>query len=65
MLKSRPKAKVVIIGGGYIGMEVASCIQPYSPGSITMVFPEDHVMARALPAIIAEFYEAKYGQRHG
>lgn len=59
-LKAKPDARVVLIGGGYIGMETAACLTAHTPASITMVFPEEHIMARAFPPEIAAFYEARY-----
>lgn len=55
-----PDARVVLVGGGYIGMETAACLTAHSPKSITMVFPEDCLMARAFNADLAAFYEARY-----
>jgi len=54
------KKKVVIIGGGYIGMEAAACLTNHETESITMVFPEKHLMSRAFTPEIAGFYEKKY-----
>lgn len=50
---------VVIIGGGYIGMEVAAAAITVGC-EVTMVFPETHMMSRLFTKEIAEPYEAFY-----
>ncbi|XP_020572585.1 monodehydroascorbate reductase 4, peroxisomal, partial [Phalaenopsis equestris] len=49
----------VVIGGGYIGMECAAALVT-SRIKVTMVFPEEHCMARLFTPKIADFYEAYY-----
>jgi NADPH-dependent 2,4-dienoyl-CoA reductase/sulfur reductase-like enzyme len=51
---------VVIVGGGYIGMEVAAGLAGHPGLSTTMVFPEDRLMARLLTPQLAAFYEQYY-----
>lgn len=50
---------VVIMGGGYIGMEVAAAAVTVGC-KVTMVFPEEHMMSRLFTPEIAEKYEAVY-----
>lgn len=52
--------RVVIVGGGYIGMEVAAGLAGHPGLSLTMVFPEDRLMARLLTPQLAAFYEQYY-----
>eukprot|EP00877_Chromochloris_zofingiensis_P009363 jgi/Chrzof1/4680/Cz14g22170.t1 len=51
--------KAVVIGGGYIGLEVSAglCLQGLE---VTMVFPEPHVMPRLFTPELAAFYEKFY-----
>lgn len=48
--------KLVVIGGGYIGMEVAAGATAWNLDT-TMVFPEPHIMPRLFTPSIAEKYE--------
>eukprot|EP01084_Bolivina_argentea_P298367 514144_1 len=57
----------VVIGGGYIGMEVtSSLIRSGCMKKVTMIFPEQHMMAanRLFNDQIAEFYHELY-ERNG
>lgn len=51
--------QVVVIGGGYIGLEVAAGLSLHEGVSVTMVFPEPHLMARLFTPEIAAFYEVR------
>lgn len=51
--------KVVIVGGGYIGMEVAAAAVAWNLDT-TIVFPEDHLLQRLFTPTLAEKYEALY-----
>lgn len=51
--------KLVVIGGGYIGMEVAAAATAWKLDT-TMIFPEPHVMPRLFTPSIAERYENLY-----
>ncbi|KAK9857184.1 hypothetical protein WJX84_003040 [Apatococcus fuscideae] len=55
--------EVVVVGGGYIGMEVSSMLTPHGL-NITLVFPEDRLMSRLFTPDIAAYYE-KYYQDKG
>lgn len=49
--------QVVVVGGGYIGLEVAAGLSMHPGVSVAMVFPEPHLMARLFTPDIAAFYE--------
>ncbi|GMP29280.1 hypothetical protein CsSME_00004455 [Camellia sinensis var. sinensis] len=49
----------VVIGGGYIGMECAASLV-INKINVTMVFPEEHCMARLFTPKIASYYEDYY-----
>ncbi|KAJ3690570.1 hypothetical protein LUZ61_019734 [Rhynchospora tenuis] len=51
--------KVAIIGGGYIGMEVAAATTGWNLDT-TIIFPEDHIMSRLFTPSIARKYEELY-----
>ncbi|KAJ4783939.1 Monodehydroascorbate reductase [Rhynchospora pubera] len=51
--------KVAIIGGGYIGMEVAAAATGWNLDT-TIIFPEDHIMSRLFTPSIAHRYEELY-----
>mmetsp|Transcript_9943 Transcript_9943/g.26470 ORF Transcript_9943/g.26470 Transcript_9943/m.26470 type:complete len:511 (+) Transcript_9943:135-1667(+) len=51
--------KVVCLGGGYIGMEVAAAARMMG-ADVTMVFPDDHFMPRLFTPELAARYEQKY-----
>eukprot|EP00252_Welwitschia_mirabilis_P015506 TRINITY_DN340_c0_g1_i1.p1 TRINITY_DN340_c0_g1~~TRINITY_DN340_c0_g1_i1.p1 ORF type:complete len:523 (+),score=110.07 TRINITY_DN340_c0_g1_i1:123-1691(+) len=60
LVSSMEKAhKVVIIGGGYIGMEVAAACSSWKLDT-TVIFPEQHLMPRLFSASIASKYEKLY-----
>ncbi|KAF6255444.1 monodehydroascorbate reductase [Scenedesmus sp. NREL 46B-D3] len=54
--------KAVVVGGGYIGLEVAAGLSMHGL-DVTMVFPDDHLMARIFNAELAAFYEAYYAAK--
>lgn len=54
--------KVVIVGGGYIGMEVAAAATAWDVDT-TLVFPEDHVMPRLFTPAIARHYHELYEKK--
>ncbi|KAL8503439.1 hypothetical protein ACS0TY_022255 [Phlomoides rotata] len=51
--------KVVVVGGGYIGMEVAAATAGWKLDT-TIVFPEDHLMPRLFTPFLAQKYEELY-----
>lgn len=54
--------RVVIIGGGFLGMEVAAVLQQMAVGT-TLVFPEPHLCERLFTTRMATFFETYYRQR--
>jgi monodehydroascorbate reductase (NADH) len=48
--------QMVVAGGGYIGLEVAAALSLHGV-EVSMVFPEDRLMARLFTPELAAFYE--------
>lgn len=61
-LESLGSGKVVIVGGGYIGLECAAALVGWGL-DVTMVFPEAHCMSRLFNAELASWLEAEYAAR--
>ncbi|KAI3453755.1 hypothetical protein Pfo_010418 [Paulownia fortunei] len=60
LISSLEKAKkVVVVGGGYIGMEVAAAAVGWKLDT-TIIFPEDHLMTRLFTPSLAQKYEELY-----
>ncbi|KAF3775700.1 Monodehydroascorbate reductase 4 [Nymphaea thermarum] len=59
VMQSSTGGSAVVIGGGYIGMECAAALVTNNI-AVTMVFPEEHCMARLFTPEIAAFYEEYY-----
>ncbi|KAL6556412.1 Monodehydroascorbate reductase, chloroplastic/mitochondrial [Orobanche gracilis] len=60
LISSLEKAeKVVVVGGGYIGMEVAAAVAAWKVDT-TIIFPEDHLMTRLFTPSLAQKYEQLY-----
>ncbi|XP_072978098.1 monodehydroascorbate reductase 5, chlorplastic [Typha angustifolia] len=55
--------KVAVIGGGYIGMEVAAAATGWNLDT-TIIFPDDHIMPRLFTPSLAHRYEVLY-QKNG
>ena len=53
--KLRPGAKLVIVGGGYIGLEVASVAVQHGL-DVTVLEMEDRILARVTSPAMSEFY---------
>lgn len=51
--------RVVVVGGGYIGMEVAAAAVAWKLDT-TIIFPEDHLLQRLFTPSLAEKYEQLY-----
>jgi NADPH-dependent 2,4-dienoyl-CoA reductase/sulfur reductase-like enzyme len=60
---AREGARIVVIGGGFIGSELAAALTGVG-AQVTMVFPEAGVAARVLPAALARFV-GDYYREHG
>ncbi|XP_050368159.1 monodehydroascorbate reductase, seedling isozyme-like [Argentina anserina] len=58
-IRAKKKGKVVVIGGGYIGLEVGAAMR-INQFDVTMVYPEQWCMPRLFTREIAAFYEAYY-----
>ncbi|EXB37294.1 Monodehydroascorbate reductase [Morus notabilis] len=60
LISSLEKAKkVVVVGGGYIGMEVAAAAVGWKLDT-TVVFPENHLLQRLFTPSLAQRYEELY-----
>jgi 3-phenylpropionate/trans-cinnamate dioxygenase ferredoxin reductase subunit len=55
-------AKVVVVGGGFIGLEVASAARA-GGRSVTVVEAADRLMARAVGPVVSEFYRRAHRRR--
>lgn len=51
--------KAVVIGGGYIGTETAAVLNQHGL-KVTMIVPEDRILARFATADIASFFQNKF-----
>lgn len=58
-IKAKKGGKAVIVGGGYIGLELGAVMQ-LNKLDVTMVYPEPWCMPRLFTAGIAAFYEGYY-----
>ncbi|KAA8500046.1 Monodehydroascorbate reductase [Porphyridium purpureum] len=58
-LKANAGKTVVVVGGGYIGMEVGAAAQLMGL-KVKLVFPEEHVMPRLFTPALAQYYEKFY-----
>lgn len=61
-LKEKPAATAVVVGGGYIGMEMAACLT-LNKAQVTMIYPEPFCMPRLFTPELAEFYEGYYSEK--
>lgn len=52
--------KVVVLGGGYIGMEASAAAATVGCASVTVAFPESDIMPRMFPSALAAPYEELY-----
>jgi NADPH-dependent 2,4-dienoyl-CoA reductase/sulfur reductase-like enzyme len=59
---AREGASLVVIGGGFIGSELAAALS-WSGCRVTMVFPEDGIGARLFPAGLAGFVTEYFSKR--
>jgi NADPH-dependent 2,4-dienoyl-CoA reductase/sulfur reductase-like enzyme len=58
----RKGATAVVVGGGFIGSEIAAALAT-NGCRVSMVFPEDGIAARVLPAGLSEFVTEYYRER--
>lgn len=59
---ARPGARVAVIGGGFIGSEIAAALAT-DGCAVTMVFPEDGIGARLFPAPLSAFVNDYYREK--
>jgi len=62
-LKAAKGKDVVVVGGGYIGMEVAAAANIIGC-NVKMIFPDPYFMPRLFTPEIAEFYEKFYHDKN-
>ncbi|KAJ6922743.1 monodehydroascorbate reductase [Populus alba x Populus x berolinensis] len=61
-IKEKKNGKAVIVGGGYIGLELSAALR-INNIDVTMVYPEPWCMPRLFTAGIAAFYEGYYANK--
>ncbi|KAL9253774.1 Monodehydroascorbate reductase-like protein [Drosera capensis] len=61
-LKAKKGGKAVVVGGGYIGLELSAVLR-LNNLDVTMVYPEPWCMPRLFTAGIAAFYEGYYKKK--
>ncbi|CAD5190957.1 unnamed protein product [Musa acuminata subsp. malaccensis] len=61
-IETKKNGKVVIVGGGYIGLEL-SAVMKMNNFDVTMVYPEPWCMPRLFTSDIAAFYEGYYANK--
>lgn len=61
-IQSKKDGKAVIVGGGYIGLELAAAMK-INNFDVTMVYPEPWCMPRLFTSEIASFYEGYYANK--
>ncbi|CAI9097789.1 OLC1v1034280C1 [Oldenlandia corymbosa var. corymbosa] len=62
VIKAKKGGKAVIVGGGYIGLELSAALRVNNI-DVTMVYPEPWCMPRLFTAGIAAFYEGYYAKK--
>ncbi|CAA7405376.1 unnamed protein product [Spirodela intermedia] len=61
-IQAKKGGKAVIVGGGYIGLELGATLQ-INDLDVTMVYPEPWCMPRLFTSGIAAFYEGYYANK--
>ncbi|KAG6500101.1 hypothetical protein ZIOFF_039915 [Zingiber officinale] len=61
-IQAKKNGKAVIVGGGYIGLEL-SVVMKINNFDVIMVYPEPWYMSRLFTPDIAAFYEAYYANK--
>ncbi len=54
--------RFVVVGGGFIGSEIAAALQS-TGAAVTMLFPDDGICARLFPAALSSFVTDYYGEQ--
>ncbi|TXG58308.1 hypothetical protein EZV62_016137 [Acer yangbiense] len=62
VIKAKKSGKAVIVGGGYIGLELSAALR-MNDIDVSMVYPEPWCMPRLFTADIAAFYEGYYANK--
>ncbi|KAG2682933.1 hypothetical protein I3843_10G007400 [Carya illinoinensis] len=62
VIKSKKNAKVVVVGGGYIGIELSAALR-INNFDVSMLVPESWCMFRLFTSDIAGFYESYYEKK--
>jgi monodehydroascorbate reductase (NADH) len=63
LLHANKETPILVVGGGYIGLEVAAAAATVGCADVTMIFPEEHVMPRLFTPEIAAYYEKAYNDK--
>ncbi|CAN6478075.1 unnamed protein product [Victoria cruziana] len=61
-IKAKGSGKAVIVGGGYIGLELGAAMR-MNDYDVTMVYPEPWCMPRLFTVGLAAFYESYYAKK--
>ncbi|KAA0025276.1 hypothetical protein IC582_018793 [Cucumis melo] len=61
-IKAKENGKVVVVGGGYIGLELGAALR-INNFDVSMVYPEPWCMPRLFTPEIAAFYEGYYAKK--
>ncbi|CAK9320154.1 unnamed protein product [Citrullus colocynthis] len=61
-IKTKKNGKVVVVGGGYIGLELGAALR-INNFEVSMVYPEPWCMPRLFTPEIAAFYEGYYAKK--
>ncbi|SEG89550.1 3-phenylpropionate/trans-cinnamate dioxygenase ferredoxin reductase subunit [Actinacidiphila yanglinensis] len=56
-------AHVVVVGGGFIGLEAAAAARALGLASVTVVEAADRLMARAVAPVVSDFYRRAHERR--
>lgn len=60
--KAKDAKKAVVVGGGYIGTETAAVLTKHGV-KVTMIVPEDRLLAKFASDDIAKFFEEKFSEK--
>jgi NADPH-dependent 2,4-dienoyl-CoA reductase/sulfur reductase-like enzyme len=60
--QAQPDSSAVIIGGGFIGSEIAAALN-HSGVKVTMVYPEDYLVSRVFPENLGRHLQKMYRER--
>lgn len=60
--QARPDASAVVIGGGFIGSEIAAALNMHQV-KVSMIFPESYLVARVFPDYLGNAIQHHYQER--